>query len=200
MLKNRSIINHYQAWIVASLLVILYKLSYISSFLMHSGRTNSHTIRTRRISSLSPSKNTIITLSLNNNILTTQQSSNKCDNSKTTHLVFPGGGIFFYWQAGAITYLREQNYNLDTTEDNENQKLLFTGASAGALCATLTCTNVDFIAATTLALDKSEEAGIWDRPLGLYGIWGDIIEEWLYELLPDDSIDLVNDRVSKITN
>ncbi len=196
MLKNRSIINHYQAWMVAILLVILYDLSYISSFVIHSRQTN-----TRSIPLLSVSKNKIITpSSLNHNILTTQQINNKSDNCKITHLVFPGGGIFFYWQAGAITYLREQNYNLDTTADNDDQKLLFTGASAGALCATLTCTNVDFIAATSLALEKAEEEGIWDRPLGLYGIWGDIIEEWLYELLPNDSIDLVNDRVSTNTN
>lgn len=110
----------------------------------------------------------------------------------TSNLIFPGGGIFFYWQAGVISYLREKNYPL------AQDQIKFTGASAGALCATLTAANVDFEFATKLALDKSREAGIWDRPLGLYGIWGPIIDTWLDELLPDDKevLDQVNNKVN----
>jgi len=82
---------------------------------------------------------------------------------KAPHLVFPGGGLFFYWQAGVVTYLREQGYDLD--------QMTASGASAGALTATLTATNVDFIKATELALKMAKEAGVWDRSGGLQGIW-----------------------------
>mmetsp|Transcript_11943 Transcript_11943/g.14434 ORF Transcript_11943/g.14434 Transcript_11943/m.14434 type:complete len:314 (-) Transcript_11943:141-1082(-) len=104
------------------------------------------------------------------------------------HLVFPGGGIFFYWQAGAVTYLREQGYDLSHTT--------LSGASAGALTATLTGCNVDFEVATDLALDLAKDAGVWERKGGLQGIWGPMIESWLDTLLPDDATDRVNDRVS----
>ena len=71
------------------------------------------------------------------------------------HLVFPGGGLFFYWQAGAVTYLREAGYDLSGCT--------MSGASAGALTATLTTCGVDLVEATELALDLSDEAGVWDR-------------------------------------
>lgn len=104
----------------------------------------------------------------------------------TTHIVFPGGGIFFYYQAGLVTYLRER-YDLSTCT--------FSGASAGALTATLTAANVDFYEATDLALKLAEEAGVWDRKGGLQGIWGPMIEEWLDSLLPS-SIEPLQDRVT----
>lgn len=98
------------------------------------------------------------------------------EDKKSSHVVFPGGGIFFYWQAGVVCYLREQGYDLSTCS--------FSGASAGALTATLTSTNVDFYKATDLALSIAADAGVWDRPGGLQGIWGPMIEEWLDNLLP----------------
>lgn len=100
------------------------------------------------------------------------------------HLIFPGGGIYFYWQAGAVTYLRENGYDLDATT--------MTGASAGALTATLAATNVDFYKATELALSLAADAGVWDRSGGLQGIWGPMIHDWLDELLPEDAVDRVN--------
>ena len=103
-------------------------------------------------------------------------------------LIFPGGGIFFYWQAGAVSYLREAGYNLDDVS--------FSGASAGALVATLTATDVDFEEATELALSLCETYGVWERPLGLFGIWGGIIEEWLDELVPLDAVDQIDGRLS----
>lgn len=107
-------------------------------------------------------------------------------------IIFPGGGIFFYWQAGVITHLREQSYALD------NQQIRLTGASAGAICATLTALDISFEDATRLALAKAREAGVWDRPLGLYGIWGNLIGEWLEELIIDDDklLSRVNEKVS----
>jgi hypothetical protein len=101
------------------------------------------------------------------------------------HLVFPGGGIFFYWQAGAVSYLREQGYNLTA--------VTVAGASAGALTATLAATGVDFYQATTLALELAEKAGIWDRSGGLQGIWGPMIYDWLDELLPENAVELVEE-------
>jgi hypothetical protein len=104
------------------------------------------------------------------------------------HIVFPGGGIFFYWQAGVVSYLREQNYNLSCCT--------FSGASAGALTATLTSTGVDFYKATDRALELAADAGVWDRKGGLQGIWGPMIEQWLDELLPPEAEDIVKGRLS----
>jgi hypothetical protein len=103
------------------------------------------------------------------------------------HLVFPGGGIFFYWQAGVVSYLREsdQGYNLT--------RVTAAGASAGALTATLAATGVDFYQATELALDMADQAGVWDRSGGLQGIWGPMIEDWLNELLPENALERVQD-------
>jgi predicted acylesterase/phospholipase RssA len=104
-------------------------------------------------------------------------------------VIFPGGGIFFYWQAGAVTFLREKGYDLTNVS--------FTGASAGALTATLAATGVDFEQATDLALSLAAQAGVWNRRAGLQGIWGPMIRDWLDELLPDDAIELIdNQRLS----
>lgn len=95
-------------------------------------------------------------------------------------IIFPGGGLFFYWQAGVIAYLQEEGYNLSSN-------ILLSGASAGALSATLAKTEVSPYDATELALSMSDEAGVWDRPLGLQGVWGSIIYDWLDQLLPLDA-------------
>lgn len=103
------------------------------------------------------------------------------------HNSYPrSGGIFFYWQAGVVCYLREQSYDLSSCS--------FSGASAGALTATLTCAEVDFYDATDLALQMAKNAGVWDRTLGLQGIWGPLIEAWLDTLLPQ-SIECVEGRL-----
>lgn len=105
----------------------------------------------------------------------------------TPHVIFPGGGIFFYWQAGAMTYLRdEQGYDFTAST--------MTGASAGALAATLAATNVDFYKATALALQMAKDAGVWDRSGGLQGIWGPLIYDWLDQLLPENAVELAEQR------
>ncbi len=106
--------------------------------------------------------------------------------ASATHIVFPGGGIFFYYQAGLVNFVRER-YDLSSCT--------FAGASAGALTATLTAADVDFFEATDLALKQAADAGVWDRSSGLQGIWGPLIEEWLDELLPE-SIDALQDRIT----
>lgn len=107
--------------------------------------------------------------------------------SDRSHLALVGGGIFFYWQAGVIEYLREQDYDLNSCT--------FSGASAGALTATLAATEVDFYEATDLALKMAADVGVWDRRGGLQGIWGPLIEEWLQTLLPP-SIENIEGRLS----
>jgi len=107
---------------------------------------------------------------------------------KIPSIVFPGGGIFFYWQIGAALHLRESKYDL--------AKIPMAGASAGALAATLTVSGVDFVQATNLALDLADEAGVWERPLGLQGVWGPLIQRWLEELLPDDAAEIANERLA----
>ncbi|KAL3794999.1 hypothetical protein ACHAW5_002168 [Stephanodiscus triporus] len=102
-------------------------------------------------------------------------------------VAFPGGGLFFYWQAGVIAYLQEEGYNLSS------HNTLVSGASAGALSATLAKTGVNTYDATTLALSMSEDAGIWDRPSGLQGVWGSIIRDWLERLLPADAEERAED-------
>jgi len=104
----------------------------------------------------------------------------------TTNIVFRGGGIFFYHQAGVVNFLRER-YDLSTCT--------FSGASAGALTATLTAADVDFYEATDLALKLAEDAGVWNRKGGLQGIWGPLIENWLGSLLPN-CIDALEDRIT----
>jgi len=107
------------------------------------------------------------------------------------YLLFPGGGLFFYWQAGVVEYMRKQKYDLT--------QVRFGGASAGALTATLAAADVDFYKATELALAMSDEAGIWDRKEGLQGIWGPIIKTWLEELLPDDVLQKQIDEDNRLS-
>ena len=104
----------------------------------------------------------------------------------TTHLVFYGGGIFFYHQAGVINFLKER-YDLSPCT--------FSGASAGALAATLAAADVDFYEATDLALKMAKDADVWNRKGGLQGIWGPLIEKWLDTLLPN-CIDALQDRIT----
>ena len=42
-------------------------------------------------------------------------------------------------------------------------------------------------AALAAAHQLALEYGIWQRPLGLAGVWGGLVRAWLDELLPDDA-------------
>lgn len=90
---------------------------------------------------------------------------------------FSGGGIFFWWQAGAIAFLQEKRLY-----DN----LPLYGTSAGALSATLLASKANIADAAKLAIELANEDDVWNRKFGLYGIWGKMIETWLEELIPDD--------------
>lgn len=102
-------------------------------------------------------------------------------------LVFPGGGIFFWFQAGAVNALARR---LDLS------KVPSAGASAGALAATLAACECDMDHALQRALQLSDNVGVFERgPWGLFGIWGPIIHTWLDELLPSDAADRCSGRV-----
>ncbi|CAM9904100.1 unnamed protein product [Discosporangium mesarthrocarpum] len=100
---------------------------------------------------------------------------------------FPGGGIFFWWQAGAITALHER-YDLSGTD--------MVGASAGALAATLAACDADMERAMDLALQLCDDNEVWERPLGLAGVWGGMVREWLDELLPENADSICRDHVN----
>jgi hypothetical protein len=103
-------------------------------------------------------------------------------------LAFPGGGLFFWWQAGAIQGLARR---LDLSQTP------MVGASAGALAATLSGCEVDMEAAFDSALRRTVEVGAFEKgPWGLYGIWGPIVHSWLDELLPQDAAERCDGRVN----
>jgi hypothetical protein len=111
-----------------------------------------------------------------------------CD-TKVQHIIFPGGGIFFWWQAGVVKALQEK-YDLSKRD------IIMSGASAGSISCVLAACNVDMDKAMSSALRISDTAGIFTRRRGLAGIWGGLIEGWLHELLPDDCHVICSDRVN----
>ncbi len=95
-----------------------------------------------------------------------------------TTLSWAGAGIFFFWQLGAMKYLAER-YDLT--------QVPMAGASGGALAAVLACCGISADLVLQRAYELSVKHGIWERPLGLVGIWGSLIEQWLDDLLPADA-------------
>ena len=92
-------------------------------------------------------------------------------------LLFPGGGTFFWWQIGAAQKLCEL-YDLSEVE--------LCGCSAGALAAAFARCGVDPAAAYAYAFEIADRAQIFERPLGLFGKWGALVEDWLERMLPAD--------------
>lgn len=89
---------------------------------------------------------------------------------------FPGGGIYFWWQAGAATYLME-------TQKVDNLPLM--GASSGSIVASLMALNLSFEDAAKLAIKLGLDNSIWDNKSGLSGIWGAMVKEFLREMIPN---------------
>ncbi|CAD7694798.1 unnamed protein product [Ostreobium quekettii] len=104
-------------------------------------------------------------------------------------LAFSGGGIFFWWELGCVQWLSE-HYDLKKTP--------MVGASGGALVSTLAATGVEPERALECARRLGRKYEIWERPLGLMGVWGQIIREWLDELLPNDAADLCRGNVEAV--
>jgi len=95
-------------------------------------------------------------------------------------VVFPGAGLLFWWQVGVAQYLLDHF-------DLRASRCAIAGASAGALAAALLASGVDSRRAASEALALSREANVWERPLGLVGVWGGLIRAWLDALLPRPS-------------
>ncbi|KAJ1466798.1 hypothetical protein T484DRAFT_1549519, partial [Baffinella frigidus] len=90
-----------------------------------------------------------------------------------------GGGIFFWWQAGVVRAL-QQHYDL------QGPHFTMSGASAGSISCVMAACNVDMDHAMDAAMRLAHEAGLFTRTCGLMGIWGDLIEKWMHEMLPAD--------------
>jgi hypothetical protein len=130
-------------------------------------------------------------------------------------LAFPGGGLFFWWQAGFVAGIRDQQQQQQQQQREPGEgevevgssspslavllergaPTAMVGASAGALTAVLAKCDVDVEAAFDSALRLCDEAEVWTRPLGLAGKWGGIVREWLDELLPPDAADRCSGEV-----
>jgi predicted acylesterase/phospholipase RssA len=145
----------------------------------------------RRVSHLRPLATTKADTSSSNLDYDDDNDPDVQQQQQRTHIVFPGGGIFFYHQAGIVTYMRQQGYDFS--------RCTMTGASAGALTASLTANNVDFYEATELALQMATDAKVWDRPGGLLGIWGDMNRRWLDTLLPKSSEEVLRNVQGRVT-
>ena len=105
--------------------------------------------------------------------------------STTPTIRFTGGGIYFWWQAGVCQYLAEQR-GMGTICDKPSANVQVEGASAGALAATLLVSNSSFRQAADIAISLAHRDKVFEKRLGLYGIWGNMVNEWLEELLPDE--------------
>uniref|UniRef100_A0A7S0WTC8 Patatin n=1 Tax=Chlamydomonas leiostraca TaxID=1034604 RepID=A0A7S0WTC8_9CHLO len=100
-----------------------------------------------------------------------------------------GAGLYFFWQLGAMKYLAER-YDLT--------KIPMAGASGGALAAVLAACGVPADRVMQHAYDLSVKHNIWERPLGLLGVWGSLIEKWLDDLLPDNAHELCRGRITVV--
>ena len=109
-----------------------------------------------------------------------KQPGTSSSHSEAPGIVFPGCGIFFWWQAGVVSALAKR-LDLDRAQ--------FAGSSGGAISATLAgCGVTDSERTYDVALRLCEREGGFARgPWGLWGIWGDLVREWLDELLPPDA-------------
>ena len=103
----------------------------------------------------------------------------------------PGGGVLqYWWAAGAVEALRESH---------DCARVSFAGASAGALAAALAACDVDMAASARLAYELAERENFYTRRLGLVGVFGPVVREWLWELLPADCAATCSGRVHVAT-
>ncbi len=86
-----------------------------------------------------------------------------------------GGGIYFWWQAGAATYL---NQHCPLGNDIE-----FVGASAGSITAALLLARANFTEAAEVAINEVAKLNLWEGSESLFGVWGDIVHNFLHRLL-----------------
>ena len=99
---------------------------------------------------------------------------------------YPGSGLYFWWQLGAASAPR----------DKMTPRARLVGASAGAAVAVLAACDIAPATAFGAATRIGREGRLWERPLGLAGVWGGIIRAWLDEILPSDAAARCEGRVS----
>jgi len=104
----------------------------------------------------------------------------------TPVLSFCGGGVYFWWQLGVVKFLRER-YDLSKTN--------LLGASSGAIAATLTACGVSAEHALQSAMKLAKERKLLDKPLGVVGVWGKEVRDWLHDTLPQEAADMCRERV-----
>jgi hypothetical protein len=86
--------------------------------------------------------------------------------------------MLFWWQQGAVSRLGQY---VDISQAATS------GASAGACSAVLAACGVPAADVSRVALELSHHARVFERPLGLAGVWGGLVREWLDQLLPPDA-------------
>lgn len=104
-------------------------------------------------------------------------------------LAFSGGGIFFFWQLGAVEALREV-FDLRCFE--------LCGASAGAFAALFAATGVTPETALETSNRLAAEMQVHRQTCGLVGIWGKMLRVWLDRLLPQNAVSLCDGRLTVV--
>ncbi|PNW78046.1 hypothetical protein CHLRE_10g462000v5 [Chlamydomonas reinhardtii] len=94
------------------------------------------------------------------------------------HVVWPGAGTGYFWQAGVMSCLN-RHFRMSAVPS--------VGSSAGGLVAILGACDVPPREAVRAAFRLAREAGVYERRLGLLGIWRGLVQRWLHELLPADA-------------
>lgn len=74
-------------------------------------------------------------------------------------------------------------------------KVPMVGASGGGFAAVLSTCEVHPEQVLETAYALSLKHNIWERPLGLMGTWGGLVEQWLHDLLPADAAERCRDQV-----
>ena len=106
------------------------------------------------------------------------------DNERSCKLLkFDGGGIFYWYQAGACKYLQEAGFSSSSSE------LSIMGTSAGSLSATMLLVNSNFDDAAEFAISQCVREKLFEKPTGLAFRWGTIIEEWLQAMIDEKYCD-----------
>eukprot|EP00210_Caulerpa_lentillifera_P005925 g5664.t1 len=122
-------------------------------------------------------------------ILQVEQSPIKKELHTLKGVSFGGSGVFFWWELGCALWLLE-HVDID--------RCPCFGASGGALAATMLACKIDPFKVFEVANHLSEESCVFHRRLGVTGIWGELIRQWLDELLPKNANEICNDRVGLV--